>query len=136
MADEQTLTITAEGLRENDPKMYAAIQAEGAEAERKRIQEIESLNVPGSEALVAANKFNPAMTRDKIAGLILREQETRRKAAAEKIAQDAAALATQTTGLAGAAGIPSEGDNAETERKTLSSGIAAGMDKKRGIKKQ
>jgi signal peptide peptidase SppA len=135
MADETTVTITAEGLRESDPATFAQIVEIGAAAERKRIQDIESINVPGCEAIVTANKFNPDMTRDKIAGLILEDQENRRKKASEAAAADAARLAEQSAGLHGTPAPIGQEAEAE-ERNSVAGMIAKGMDAKRGSKVQ
>lgn len=66
--------------------------AAGVKAERDRVQGIDSLKVPGAEAIIAAHKYDEGMTRDKMAALILDEQEKVRAAAANKHKVDAQKL--------------------------------------------
>jgi len=59
MAEEN---ITRDSLAQHYPQIVAALQAEGAAAERARIQDVEAQALPGHEALIAALKFDGATT--------------------------------------------------------------------------
>jgi capsid assembly protease len=56
------MPITRESLAAEAPDVLAAVQAEGASAERERIQGIEAQALPGHEALIAALKFDGKST--------------------------------------------------------------------------
>lgn len=53
-----SMTITREQLAAEAPELLSQLQAEGAAAERTRIQAVESALIPGHEALIASMKFD------------------------------------------------------------------------------
>jgi len=53
-----TMTITREQIAAEAPTLLQAIMAEGASAERERIQAVEAQLIPGHEALIASLKFD------------------------------------------------------------------------------
>lgn len=54
--------ITRETLAQHHPQIVAALLAEGAAAERARIQDVEAQALPGHEALIASLKFDGTTT--------------------------------------------------------------------------
>lgn len=90
------VSMTVEALKENHLAVYNEVFEAGRQAgsteEIERIQSIESLSsVPGSEQVIADNKFKAGMTKDQVSTLILNSQEERRQealAAREKDQKD------------------------------------------------
>lgn len=85
------MPITREQLAAEAPDVLAAIQAEGASAERARIQAIEAVAVPGHEALIASLKFDGQSTAGDAALAVLAAEKQTRQAAAAALAADAPA---------------------------------------------
>lgn len=56
------MTITREQIAAEAPELLQAILAEGATAERERIQAVEAQLLPGHEALIASLKFDGKST--------------------------------------------------------------------------
>jgi hypothetical protein len=111
------------------PSAVAAIRAQGAQAERERVQAIEALQVPGYAGIVAENKWNPEMTSDKVAALVLTAQNAKVTAEADKVRADAEKLAQQTAGAGGDAGA---GEQAQAEEiKAAAANMAAAINEKR-----
>ena len=52
------MSITREQLAAQAPELLAAVQAEGASAERARILAVEGQLIPGHEALINTLKFD------------------------------------------------------------------------------
>ncbi|MEO8153569.1 MAG: S49 family peptidase [Rhizobacter sp.] len=52
------MSLTREQLAAQEPALLSAVLAEGATAERARIQAVESALIPGHEALIASMKFD------------------------------------------------------------------------------
>lgn len=71
----------------------------GAEEERKRIQGILDIKVQGYDELISENLFNPEMSADKVAALILKAQEEKRVKAGKDTTQDALDAAEQSKGI-------------------------------------
>lgn len=77
------MPITRDQLSAEAPDLVAALQAEGAAAERSRIQAVEAALIPGHEALVAALKFDGKTTGgDAALAIVGAERALRTKAAA------------------------------------------------------
>jgi len=85
------MPITREQLAAEAPDVLAAIQAEGASAERARIQAIESVAVPGHDALIASLKFDGKSTAGDAALAVLAAEKQTRSAASAALAADAPA---------------------------------------------
>jgi len=106
MSEEHGSTVTVEAVRESSPDTFSAIKEigrkegleEGIQQERSRIQDIQSIDLPGSADIISAHLYDEGMTKDKMSTLILEDQELKRKAAADQIKQDAEEAADQTEG--------------------------------------
>ena len=85
------MPITREQLAAEAPDVLAAIQAEGASAERERIQSIEAQAIPGHEALIASLKFDGKSTAGDAAMAVLAAEKQARTTQAAKLAGDAPA---------------------------------------------
>ena len=85
------MPITREQLAAEAPDVLAAVQQEGASAERSRIQSIEAQAIPGHEALIATLKFDGKSTAGDAAMAVLAAEKTTRSAQAAALAKDAPA---------------------------------------------
>jgi len=85
------MPITREQLAAEAPDVLAAVQQEGASAERSRIQSIEAQAIPGHEALIATLKFDGKSTAGDAAMAVLAAEKTTRNAQAAALAKDAPA---------------------------------------------
>ena len=85
------MPITREQLAAEAPDVLAAIQAEGASAERARIQAVEAQAIPGHEALIASLKFDGKSTAGDAAMAVLAAEKQARTTQAAKLAGDAPA---------------------------------------------
>lgn len=83
--------ITAEQLNAENPELANALRAEGATAERARIQAVEGQSLPGHEALIATLKFDGKSTGGDAALAVLAAEKTSRTAQAAALAGDAPA---------------------------------------------
>lgn len=83
-----TMTITREQLAAQAPDLLAAVMAEGATAERARIQAVEAQLIPGHEALINTLKFDGKSTGGDAAMAVLSAEKS-------KLASHAAALAAE-----------------------------------------
>jgi len=103
------MPITREQLAAEAPELLAALveegrvagfaagKTEGAEAERKRIQEIEALAMPGHDALIAQIKFDGKTTAGEAAVQILAAEKQSRADMADRIKADAQAALPHST---------------------------------------
>lgn len=87
------MPITRDQIAAEAPEVLAAIQQEGASAERSRIQSIEAQSIPGHEKLIAALKFDGKSTAGDAAMAVLAAEKSARQAAATALASDAPAPA-------------------------------------------
>ena len=85
------MPITREQLAAEAPDVLAAIRQEGAADERARIQAIESVAVPGHDALIDSLKFDGISTAGDAALAVLSAEKQTRSAAATALANDAPA---------------------------------------------
>lgn len=76
------------------------------DAERSRIQGIESLKAPGYEAFIASKKWEPGMTKEKLSALILDDQEAKRAQRGEAVRSDALDLAASSAKLGNSGDLP------------------------------
>lgn len=83
------MPITRDQIAAEAPQVLAAIQAEGASAERERIQAIEATAIPGHDKLIAALKFDGKSTAGDAALAIVAAEKQSRQAAATALANDA-----------------------------------------------
>lgn len=92
------MPITREQLAAEAPDVLAAVQAEGAAAERARIQAVERALIPGHEALIASLKFDGKTTGGDAALAVLDAERGVRARAAAQLDNDAPApVPTVTT---------------------------------------
>lgn len=95
--EEAQMSITVEQLKEEHPEVanaliaegFAAGKAEGAEGERKRIQEVEAQAMPGHEELIASLKFDGKTTGAEAAVAVLKAEKERKAQHLEKLRADA-----------------------------------------------
>lgn len=85
------MPITREQLAAEAPDVLAAIRQEGAADERARIQAIESVAVPGHDALISSLKFDGKSTAGDAALAVLAAEKQTRSAASAALAADAPA---------------------------------------------
>lgn len=104
---------STEGREAGHKAGIEAGKAEGAKAERERIQGIESLNTVATAKIVSENKFNPEMTKEKVAVVILEEQKKTMDAMAAAIQADGEELGRQAAAIG--ASQPADKNTAETE---------------------
>lgn len=76
------------------------------DAERARIQGIETLKAPGYEAFIASKKWEQGMTKEKLSALILDDQETRRVGRGNAVRADAMDLAVHSAKLGNSGDLP------------------------------
>ena len=83
-----TSMLTADQVASEHPDIAAAFRAQGATAERERIQSIESQTIPGHEALIATLKFDGKSTAGDAALAVLAAERNTRATQAARIASD------------------------------------------------
>lgn len=104
-----------------------AIAAQAAvDAERARIQGIESLNVPGYAEFIAARKWEAGMTKEKLSALILEDQEAKRKAKGTATRDDALDLAKHSATIGNGGDLPQG-----SEQDAIYSAMLAGANSRR-----
>lgn len=118
----------AAGVVEGTAAGSPAAVAQGAENERKRIQDIEALSRPGAEKVIAANKFNPEMTKEKVAILILAQDNALTADQRAALEKDGAALLAQAQALKN--NPPATGAE-KAEEEALAARMAAAVNAKR-----
>jgi signal peptide peptidase SppA len=132
-AEGAIVTMTVEALRESHPAVYEAVlnsgKELGAQSERERIQSVESLSsVPGSDTVVAENKYKPGMTKEAVSSLILESQERVRKDTLAAMEKDSTAQlgAMRGVGLSG-------GDETEqsADQKALDDAMVRGVNSRK-----
>jgi len=84
-----TMPLTREQIAAEAPDLIAALQAEGASAERARIQSVEGALIPGHEALIAGLKFDGKTTGGDAALAVNAAERNLRNKAALALAGDA-----------------------------------------------
>lgn len=84
-----TMPLTREQIEAEAPEIVAALRAEGADAERARIQAVESALIPGHEALIASLKFDGKSSGGDAALAVNAAERNVRQAAAVALAAEA-----------------------------------------------
>lgn len=84
-----TMPLTREQIEAEAPDIVAALRAEGASAERARIQAVEGALIPGHEAVIAALKFDGKSTGGDAALAVIAADRAARGRAAQQLADDA-----------------------------------------------
>lgn len=87
---------TAEQIAAEHPDIAEHFRAEGATAERARIQAVECQLIPGHEALIASMKFDGKSTAGDAAQAVLAAEKSTRAAMAASLASDAPQPVMQT----------------------------------------
>ena len=85
----QSMTITREQLAAEAPELLQAVMAEGASAERARIQAVEGQLIPGHEALINTLKFDGISSPGDAAMAVNAAEKQTRTAMAAALAGDA-----------------------------------------------
>jgi len=111
------MPITREQIAAEAPEVLAAIQQEGATAERERIQSVEAQAIPGHDKLIAALKFDGKSTAGDAAMAVLAAEKQTRNAAASALASDA----PKPLPLVPAAAIEPKADGAGKTRQQIAS---------------
>jgi signal peptide peptidase SppA len=122
-------TISAEGVRETSPDTFTQIenqgkeagQKAGAEGERQRILDIQSIKAPGYENLISEGIADPNATKATVSQKILEAQEAKREAEAAAQQKDGADTATASAGVE----QPDPGSEA-SQQKEMADAIASG----------
>lgn len=120
-----TMKLTREQIAAEAPELLQAIMAEGATAERERIQAVEAQLLPGHEALIASLKFDGKSTGGDAAMAVNAAERNLRTAQAQAAAAEAnkpvgaAALTTITAVLPSAAEQAAAAAEAAVDDKTL-----------------
>lgn len=81
--------LTREQLQADAPDLLQSIMAEGAAAERARIQAVQGAGLPGHDALIAALAFDGHTTGPEAAAAVVTAERKLRTAAAADLAADA-----------------------------------------------
>ena len=93
---EDVRAMTVEELKQAHPDLFQAVlnqgRQEGAESERKRIQEVKAQAIQGHEDLIEAFMFDGKTTSGEAAVAILAAEKSLRAQAQAKLAKDAAAM--------------------------------------------
>ena len=118
----QNMSITREQLAAQAPDVLAAVQAEGATAERTRIEAVERQLIPGHEALINTLKFDGKSGPGDAAMAVNAAEKQSRTAQAAALAADAPLPVAQTP--APAVALPS---NDEPSRADLHAKAKAHM---------
>lgn len=86
-----TMTLTIDQIKAEAPEVAAALAAEGAAAERARIQSVEAQLLPGHEALIETLKYDGKSTGGDAAMAVLAADKQARAAQSVALASDAPA---------------------------------------------
>jgi len=111
----ETMPITREQLAAEAPEVLATVMAEGASAERARIQAVEGQLIPGHEALIATLKFDGKSTAGDAAMAVNAAERTVRASQAKAMASDA----PQPLAHAAAAAVEASKDKPELSKAEL-----------------
>lgn len=124
---EPEVTMSYEAVRESAPDVFERIRLEGrdegAQAERERIQSIESIKAPGYENLVSENKFKPESTKESISALVVEAQEARREKAQKDLEADGQKASDQSSAVM-------SGDAEATSQEQVATAMVAGANSK------
>ena len=113
--DDTPQTVTLDTMMQGHPALVADLRAQGAQAERERIQAVEAQTMPGHEALIAALKWDGQTSGAQAAVQVLAAERVALGARAKAFVDDAppvvphaAAPALGAEGPAADAGLPVE----------------------------
>ena len=125
--NEEESVMDLEKLKAEHPDIVAAIRdeaiAEGRQAERERIKELEQISLPGYEALLEKAKFQSNFTAEMLAVEIVKAQKAQASGTSQSIKEDADELKDLDLGM----GVEAAGsENAEAQAKLIDEFIAAG----------
>lgn len=121
----QGSVMTKDELQAQHPNLAAELRADGAKAERDRIQSIEAQTIPGHEALITSLKFDGKSSAGDAALAVLAAEKTARAAHAKATADDAPPPVK--TVPAANADVPPAGSKEEKSREQLDKEAKAHM---------
>lgn len=128
---EEPNVLTLEQLKNEHPDLYNQVKNEGQEAgiqaERKRIQAIEDLAMPGNEELVTKAKFETGVTAEQVAVEIIKAEKQRGTNFLAATKEDA----KQLDDVDGSA-APQNDQKEEQERLDVVKNMVGGAKKQRG----
>ena len=113
------MSITREQLASQAPELLAAVQAEGASAERARIQAVEGQLIPGHEALINSLKFDGQSGPGDAAMAVNAAEKQSRNAQAAALAADAPAPVPQAAAPSVTVSASAEPSRAELHEKAV-----------------
>lgn len=105
---QRTAMLTADQIASDHPDAAAALRAQGASAERARIQAIDAQAIPGHEKLIASLKADGSVSAGDAAIAVLAAEKQSRATAAAALASDA----PQPLPAAAAPTVPGANDGA------------------------
>lgn len=115
----QNMSITREQLAAQAPELLAAVQAEGASAERTRIQAVEGQLIPGHEALINTLKFDGKSGPGDAAMAVNAAEKQSRTAQAAALASDAPKPVPQAAAPSVPVSASTEPSRAELHEKAV-----------------
>lgn len=124
--DEKDAKGKGKGKGAEAPATAPATAGESVESAFARIQGIESLKAPGYEAFIAARKWEPGMTKEKLSALIMDDMEAKRQAKGAATRDDALDLAKHAAAIGNTGDLPQG-----TEQDAVYSAMLAGANSRR-----
>lgn len=112
---KEVIEMTLEQIKNQHPELFTQIYNSGIADERKRIQEIENVAMPGYENLVSESKFTSVCNAGELATKILAAQKAKGQAHIKNVADDAQALEKVSTD----AGNATDTDPIVTEKQDV-----------------
>ena len=129
---EEPNVLTFEQLKNEHPDLYNQVRKEGQEAgiqaERKRIQAIDDLAMPGNEELVNKAKFETGISAEQVAMEIIKAEKQRGTNFLATRQQEAETLDKVDGSVA-----PQNAEKEEQERQDLVKNMVSGAKKHRGV---
>lgn len=121
--------MNLEELKAKHPDLYSAAQAEGATAERARIQAVEAQAMAGHDALINALKFDGKTTGPEAAVQVLAAEKHKLQGRGARLANDAQAVSGVPSGASATGEIPSAQDPANDVNLSVEDRAKAAWDK-------
>jgi ATP-dependent protease ClpP protease subunit len=125
--NEEEIILDINELKTKYPDLYNAAMQEGVTAERARMKAIDSLSLPGHDAIVNKARYETGATAERVAMEIIVAEKSIRENVVKNLAADAAA-----SGANGVAATPPPNKAVEeAEIKAVADKIAAGANERR-----
>ena len=122
---QKEVTMNREQFAAQHPELLQAVLAEGATAERSRIQAVEGQAIAGHDALISTLKFDGKSTAGDAAMAVLAAEKQSRNAAASALANDAPKPLPTVTPPAVTAPAADYGSNGQITANTDTSALNA-----------